>query len=183
MAALVLFSCARGGGQAEEPASTTEEPAAGLDAVFTDARHGYRISYPAEWSLVDHSGSGRLIRADISRGRTAGLQVRVQAGSAGALEEFANRYCRGFREEMLSHWGGTMEELERGLRLIGANRGFRVSFHARRRQGDQWLLVNYLVSRGGEVLVFQCGARFEERRHYEDLFERIVASLQFTGPG
>jgi hypothetical protein len=185
-ATLLALACGRERTEAPERVEAIEpgiDTVEGLDAVFADSRHGYRLSYPSDWTLADHSGTSHMIRADISRGKTAGLQIRVQARAAGSFEDRADRYARSFRDDMISHWGGSMEELDRGFLALGANRVFHVSFHARRKQGGEWLLVNYLVLHGDEAIVFQCGARFLERRSYEKLFEAVVASLDLAAPG
>jgi hypothetical protein len=182
-AALVLISCEQKPTERERAEAEVESATEALDGVFIDLRHGYRIAFPSSWALADHTRGNRMIRADISEGKTAGVQIRVVGTGEESFVEFADRYARSFRDDMLSHWGGTMEELDRGSRSLGANRGFCVSFHARRGQGGQWLLLNCLVPSGNNTIVFQCGAPFEDRRSYEELFEAIVPSLELDRHG
>jgi hypothetical protein len=150
------------------------------EAVFNDAAFGYRLLCPASWTLADYSSGDGLIRADITKGKEAGLQVRVQRQVTTPLEEYAEAYVRDFRRDMEAHWGSGLEELGRVFELPGGRRGFTITFRSRRSDGRSWFLKEYLVPMGGDVLVFQCGAPEEKRSDYEPVFDAVLKTLEFT---
>ena len=160
---------------------TPARPAEGGWATFVDRGGGYRIQYPASWTLRDRSAGGQLIRADLRGGRDLGIQVRVHRGVGTGFEAFVGWYVARFRADMQGHWGGEIAETARRHGAIGRHRGCQVGLVLTRGDGQQWFFKEYLWPHGDRVVALQCGTRLAQRGRDEPLLDSIAATLELVG--
>jgi hypothetical protein len=156
---------------ADSGSSTTAE----LSQVFRDRT--YRLRYPANWRLEDHSKAQKLIRADlISPSGDAGAQVRVQTISPGANREaFVDTYVARFISDMKGRWGGEIKVVDRVASRADL---IAVSLTHHRRDGQAWFFKEHLWFSDGQVVILQSGTRLANRDRDEPILDAIAATLQ-----
>jgi hypothetical protein len=161
----------------EQPASPA--PSGGLH-TFHDITGGYRIQYPAHWKLDDHTRADRLIRADISTGKVAGVQIRIEKGIAVDFPRYVDTYIERFKSDMTGHWGGDVTETDRRFEAIGAHEGCRISLILKRGDGQEWFFKEYLWPRGDWVYIIQAGTELDSRRENEPILDAMAASFELV---
>jgi hypothetical protein len=169
---------------AAAPAGETTEAAEPVKDVkkwyiFRDETENIQLHYPSHWEIRDHSAKDQLIRADLSDGKQAGLQVRVQKNVQTDLESFAQSYLEQFIADMKNHWKGDIGVIEQRVEQIGKHRGFRALLVLNRGDGQKWLLKEFIWKRDEKVVIFQAGARSGVIHIYEPLFDKIAGSFTF----
>jgi hypothetical protein len=147
--------------------------------IFRDESENIQLSYPSHWELIDHSSEDQLIRADLSDGKWAGLQVRVQKNVQEDLEQFAETYLEQFMSDMKNHWKGDIGVIDRGFDQIGKHRGFRALLVLNRGDGQKWLLKEFIWKKQDKTVIFQAGAQSGLIYIYEPLFDKIAGSFTF----
>lgn len=160
--------------KAEEPIKEVKEW-----KIFRDDTEHIQLHYPSHWGINDYSGKNQLIRADLSDGSRAGLQVRVQNDVQTDLENFAQSYLEQFMTDMKKHWKGDIGVIDRGFEQIGKHRGFRALLVQTRPDGQKWFLKEFIWKQDGKVVIFQAGARSGMIHIYEPLFDKIAGSFTF----
>lgn len=162
-------------------ASGRERPdgrAAAGTKIFTDREGGFRVEYPAAWQC--RAGApGALIRADLTDGRRAGLQIRAEQPVRQTLAQLTPGYTGRFIRDMNARWPGRVEILEQGDWRGGGNAGFRAILRQQRGTRGDWMLVIYLWRTGNRLIAFQGGALAADWPVYAPRFEEIAVSLTF----
>lgn len=151
---------------------------------FQDERWNYAVDYPTDWQLADHSSSSEMIRADIHRDNTVGIQIRVVRRGSSSFESFVETYIGRFIEDMTSHWQGTLSEHSKNFDRIGRHEGCEVRMVLLRGDGQRWLLKQYLwpvPNDADAVVVFQCGSSQTDQILNEQYLDTIARSFRFTG--
>ncbi|MFC1850531.1 hypothetical protein ACFL27_10100 [candidate division CSSED10-310 bacterium] len=148
--------------------------------IFRDRPGHYQIHYPGSWKLVDNSTRKQMIRADLNRDQTTGIQIRFYTSSRVTFKLFVDWYVKQFMTDMQKHWRGSMTEIERTYGFIGSHEGCSVSLILKRSDGQQWFLKQYLWPRGKNVVVFQCGTKFNLRAENEQTLDEIAQTFEFT---
>jgi hypothetical protein len=169
------------GATAGSETTETEEPIKDVKAwkIFRDETENIQLYYPSHWEIRDHSDKDQLIRADLSDGKRAGLQVRVQKNVQADLNDFAESYLEKFMTDMENHWKGDIGVIDRGFGQIGKHRGFRALLVLNRGDGQKWLLKEFIWKQDEKVVIFQAGARSSVIHIYEPLFDKIAGSFTF----
>ncbi len=175
----------------DEPAGSAAMPSEGQGdsrepplsgKVFTDERGGYSLRYPLEWTLRDHSSRDDMIRADLLGPDNSGLQIRILDFEPRDFNRFVDQYLRRFMDEMSSHHGGGIQELDRVFGALGQEDSCVAHIQLHRADGQQWLLLEYLWSMQGnmknKVLVFQGGTPAERAESLEPEILSIARSLR-----
>jgi hypothetical protein len=170
----------------QEAASSPVEPASPLSENlnrFHDKEGNYQINYPADWTLADRSGSDKMIRADLHKGNSVGVQIKIVKQGNTSFESFADAYIQRFINEMSRHWKSEMTELSRNFGWVGAHEGCRVRMKMERGDGQQWFFMKYLwpmVDGSNRVVVFQCGTLTKDQVINEPILDAVAQSLKFV---
>jgi hypothetical protein len=151
-------------------------------ATFTDSEGGYELRYPDSWSLQDRRSSKGFIRADVSKGREVGIQVRLDRAVEVDFETYVDRYRERFTKGMAGHWKGSFGETTRHCGLIGAHQGCRLREVFTRGDGEAWLFLQYLWPSGSDVIILECGTKLSARLEHEPQLETIAESLRLLKP-
>ncbi|MBN1327261.1 MAG: hypothetical protein JW996_04865 [Candidatus Cloacimonetes bacterium] len=146
---------------------------------YYDTEGGYQLKYPAEWSLEDHAFKQEMIRADISFGQEAGLQIRIME-ITGTETAFIDGYSNTFQREMSSYWQGKIYEKNRFQGIIGKYQGHKIDLIFNRDDGENWFFREYIWFRKGKAYVFQSGTKLENKEKYLPALDDIAASMIFT---
>jgi hypothetical protein len=189
VAVIAVMQRAERGGREEASGEPAPSPPAST-AVSADMRSfhdpagGYRIRYPSDWKLEDHSRADHLIRADISKGTETGAQIRIEKGISLDFPTYVNRYIERFKRDMTQHWGGQISVVDRRFGDIGAHPGCQVSLISKRRDSREWLFKEYLWPHGDWVYIVQAGTELGSRDENEPSLDAIAESLELTNePG
>jgi hypothetical protein len=150
-------------------------------STFVDAYGGYEFLYPSSWSLRDHSAGTGLIRADVTRGRDLGVQVRLVRGPGAPFAAYVTRYQEKFTRDMAGHWKGAFGDVSRDCGTVGVHEGCRLREVFRRGDGESWLFLQYLWPSGRDVIVFECGSRIGAGETNEPQLDAIAESLRLRG--
>ncbi|KQC02970.1 MAG: hypothetical protein APR54_02540 [Candidatus Cloacimonas sp. SDB] len=146
---------------------------------FQDESGLYAVNFPSNWQLEDSSYKNEMIRADIFHYNNTGLQIRMLSTSKDDLMDFCAFYIPQYMDEMESRWKGDIRELDREFKYIGKNYGCKSTIEFNRADGENWLLIEYIWLRKGNILVFQAGTEREEHLAQESVLDQIAASLEF----
>lgn len=150
--------------------------AAAAGRMFSDPA-GYRVPVPEDWQLADHTGKNQLIRADITRDKNAGIQIRLQRCTTGDFNQLTASASRQYRQDMSRHWGGDCVELGSETVSPGpavATRRFRLD----RKDGQRWYLQLSCVCLRDNLIIMQGGCLWDERDMFADVFDGMVAGIQ-----
>ena len=142
---------------------------------------GYRLSVPEAWRINDRTKADALIRADLVKGETAGVQVRLQRCPENGFDQLVEKAIASYREEMSGHWGGTCEVTAREPVKV-ADEGLTVRFRLERGDGSTWYLQESFVRSGTTLVVLQGGCLWDARTEIAPALDRIVASIRFDDP-
>lgn len=132
--------------------------------VLEDKTNGFRLQYPSDWQVTKFPNSADLVKANINKDKSAGLQVRIYS-------KFHRSDARLFRSKYLL--------LEKNSVTINGKAGFVISFDLARGDGSRWFLKQFLIPRGSSVYVLQSGTVLESREENEPLLDGIGNSLEF----
>ncbi len=158
----------------------TLEPNADGMLTFHDRKGRYEIKYPASWTLNDKTAAKHMIRADISHGDDIGFQIRMYNNADVPFDQFFNRYTKQFATQMQGHWGGTITREDVQFGEVGQKYpSARCSFIAKRKNGQEWLLKQYLWSSGRQVIALQSGMPLNQRDKNEPQLDRIAETFRF----
>lgn len=149
---------------------------------FHDKRWHYQIDYPVDWTMSDYSTSAKMIRADIHRGDSVGIQIRVVHLGNDSLESFVDAYIQRFVDDMRGHWKGEVTDISRKFDWIGNYQGCCVDMVMVRGDGQRWLFKHYLwptIDGSRRVVVFQCGTMVMDRDVNEPLLDAVAQSFRF----
>lgn len=124
--------------QAEQERQVEDQTASAtntsVEVTFSDSA-GYTVPIPEGWRLIDHTKRDQLIRADITKGKDAGVQVRLQKCSPDAFVEMEKALSHQYKLDMSKHWGGDCVEIETTTLRKGAlTRRFQLD----RKDGQRW---------------------------------------------
>ncbi len=145
--------------------------------VYADPA-GYRLQAPAGWQVRDRGARNELIRADLSSGSNAGVQVRLLACPPEAFDRTVDAAIESYISDMQSHWGGSVKEIGRTQGAEGdAARTVRI--RADRTNGESWFLRETFVRKARMLVVLQGGCRWTDRAAFAQAFDAITASLRF----
>jgi len=147
--------------------------------AFRDRLEEYRLYYPGDWTLSDHSDSRGLIRADIGIGNTTGLQIRVIKDIDQDFKTFTGTYLDNFMADMKGHWQGEFQVVEKDFGMIGKHHAFWASLIFSRGDGQEWFFKEYLWERGLDVVAIQAGTPSDMRDDYEPVLDEIAESFRF----
>ncbi len=147
-------------------------------AVFKDKNEDFQLKYPAHWQIEDHSDKDQLVRADISKDKTAGVQVRVQKNMKQEFKAFTASYLDHFTDDMTGHWKGTTTLISSKFEKIGTHHGFSAALVLKRGDGQKWFLKQFLWNKGDKVYILQSGAEYNKVHIYEPLFDKIAGSFK-----
>jgi len=148
--------------------------------VFQDDAENYLIRYPHDWSLEDSTSGGHMIRADITKDQSTGLQIRIHRAVSSDVHRYVASHVEQFLEDMKAHWKGSIHETGRHYGEIGTNSGCRVTMVFERSDGTNWFFKQYLWPRGDEVVLLQCGTPLESQLENEPILDRISATFEFV---
>ena len=178
---LILIGMTTGGC---EPIATPPIPRDAPDKMetFCDRAGGYQVRFPTTWELTDRTADDHMIRADIRSGREVGLQIRMYDNVEVPLCDFLDGYARQFSEEMLNHWGGHLQEAKRQVGRATVGESAEITYTHRRRDGEYWFFKQYLWSRDGCLVVFQCGTLNADRDENEPALDQIAETFQWAEP-
>lgn len=168
LSALFFLSCS--GNSDPEEAETDH-------SMFRDPA-GYTLEIPEGWDLSERTSGEGLIRADITANASMGLQVRLTEVSPSNFHLKAEQLLAGYCEDMESHWGGSLHEMERFSPDAG-DQALTVRIRSDRENGENWYLQESFVRGGSMLLVFQGGSRWTDREEAMVIFDEIVASSAF----
>ncbi len=147
--------------------------------VFQDKAENYLIRYPHDWNLKDNTSAGHMIRADITKDKNTGLQIRIHGAVSADFDRYVDSYVEQFVEDMKEHWKGSIRETGRRFEEIGANSGCLVTIVFERKDGTNWFFKQYLWPRKDEVHILQCGTPLESQIENEPILDRIAATFEF----
>jgi len=183
LAFLILVGCSSVEGPLDtasagktQPPPVTQSPSPSL---LVDDWGGYEVAVPEGWRLKDHTHTKNWIRADLVRSKTCGLQIRVYRDNAKPFDAFVDDFAETFIEEMEGHWGGEIREESRRFGAIGIHDGCRMALVHTRRDGQEWLFLEYLWPREDRVVLFQCGTLLEDRYSDEPSLDNLAATFRF----
>ena len=163
------------GATAKMPQHSHREP-----SLFVDPA-GFRIDVPPGWHVVNRTADNGLIRADFTRDKDMGVQIRLIRLHSGSFQDLIEQAVSAYRNEMSRHWGGSVLETERGV-LDDPHGAVNVRFKATRPDHAAWYLQQSLVRRGALVLVCQGGCPWSRRQEGAAALDRLVASIDFPAP-
>jgi len=161
--AVLASACGRG---KEGSAATFDDPA------------GYSLEVPEGWTLSDRTAGDGLIRADITRGDSIGIQVRLRLLIPSGFDSAVSRLLRDYVQDMSGHWGGHVAETGRIIPEVG-ERALTVRLRATRDDGSIWYLQESFVSSGDMLVVLQGGCAWTERGLARPAFDAMVESISF----
>ena len=147
--------------------------------TFTDAEGGYKLKYPSDW-MLEEGASNDIIRADITSDTSAGLQIRMLDNKNLDFDDFAKPYLVKFKNEMTTHWNGTMEQVSYRSSFISEVYFSRTAFEFSRADSEKWYLIEYLWQKDDKIIAFQCGIMYEKLIEFESLLDSIADSFEFT---
>ncbi|NNG01845.1 MAG: hypothetical protein HKM93_20835 [Desulfobacteraceae bacterium] len=156
---------------------------AGNLSRFHDKAGNYRIDYPSDWTLADHSGDDKMIRADIYKGDSVGFQIRIVDQGGVSFNSFVEDYIQRFVDDMSSHWDGEMTELSRDFGWTGGYQGCSVRMLLERGDGQRWFFKEYIwpmVDGSNRVVVLQSGSIDRDRGGNETTLDAIAESFRFN---
>jgi len=148
-------------------------------SVFRDTAEDYLIRYPRDWILKDNTSMGHMIRADITKDKNTGLQIRVHKTVSSDFHRYVDLYVMQFIEDMKEHWKGSLRETGRRFEEIGTSSGCLVTMEFERGDGTKWFFKQYLWPRKDDVYILQCGTPLESRLENEPMLDRIAATFEF----
>lgn len=147
---------------------------------FKDGTGGYEVSYPKGWLLVSKSNENGMIRADISKGNEAGLQIRKYSIGQQNSDEFVQSYLATFVEEMENHWSGKFTQLSFDKRDLRESSYYRVEYIFLRGDGLKWFFIEYVWVQDEKAIAFQCGIEERLVEKYRGEFDLIADSFRFV---
>jgi len=148
--------------------------------TFKDRAGGYLVSYPKGWLLVSKSGENGMIRADISKGNEAGLQIRKYTLGKQSRDEFVHDYLDTFVSEMENHWSGQFTQLSYDKRDLNESSYYRVEYSFLRGDGQKWFFIEYVWIQDETAIAFQCGIEERLVEKYRGEFDLIADSFRFV---
>ena len=139
---------------------------------------GYTVTIPSGWEAAEHFGTDNLIRADISKNSSMGLQIRLTDTTPYDFTSTAEAMIQDYAGDMSSHYGGYCTETERFYPEAG-DQALTACFHAEWEDGSEWFLQLSLVRRNSMLVIFQCGCSWEDRQEGRQHFDQVVESIVF----
>lgn len=140
---------------------------------------GYTIAIPPGWQATEHFGADHLIRADISKNGSMGLQVRLTDTTPHDFTSTAEAMIQDYATDMSSHYGGYCTETESSYPEAG-DEALTACFRSEWENGSEWFLQLSLVRRNDMLVIFQCGCSWEDRQEGRQRFDQVVESLVFA---
>jgi len=177
----LLFNKCSSGKQRENVEFVSEVEVAPLEwKIFKDRTGRYEVSYPKGWTLVSKSNENGMIRADISKGNEAGLQIRKYNISNKSSDDFVKVYLENFVQEMERHWSGKFTQLSFDKRDLKESRYYRVEYSFLRGDGQKWFFIEYVWVKEETAIAFQCGIEDRLVEKYRSEFDLIADSFKFV---
>ncbi len=121
-----------------------------------------------------------MIRADISKGNEAGLQIRKYTLSKQNSDEFVQSYLDTFVDEMENHWSGKFTQLSFDKRDLRESNYYRVEYSFLRGDGQKWFFIEYIWVQAETAIAFQCGIEERLVEKYRGEFDLIADSFRFV---
>jgi len=147
--------------------------------TFTDDEGGFKLKYPSDWMLED-GGDNPMIRADIAKDSSVGLQIRMFTNNDVDFEKFTTKYLNTFKNDMESRWNGTITLISSESSQNDNINFNRTAFEFSRNDGEQWHLLEYLWKKEKVVITFQCGIAIDNTKEFEPILDSIADSFEFN---
>ncbi|MFH0827239.1 MAG: hypothetical protein V1923_05105 [Candidatus Omnitrophota bacterium] len=147
--------------------------------VLEDEQNGYRIHYPFGWQVTRFPNSADLVKANINRDSSTGLQVRIYPTNGRDFNSFVDWYVKDFMLQMKGGPRGNISLIDKNFTYIGVNEGCMISFDSLKEDGSRWFMKEYLIPAGDKVYVLVSGTIFSSREQNEPLLDSIAQSLEF----
>ncbi len=148
------------------------------EIVFSDPA-GYEFTLPIGWTLYDKSKSGKLIRADITKGNNSGIQIRLTKCKAENFENWVNKSIEKYKTDMSQHHKGEIKETDRENVNIGDG-AVSVSLYAKWASGKEWYFQEVFILFGDKVVIMQGGALWANHEGFASEFCTIAESFKST---
>jgi len=146
--------------------------------TYTDSKAGYKLRYPSNWMLEDGSDN-EMIRADIAKNTSVGLQIRMLKNKNLDFDEFAEQYLVKFENEMATNWNGSMRQVSSRSSFISDVYFNRTAYEFSRVDGGNWYLIEYIWQKDEKIIAFQCGIMYEKLIEFEQILDSIADSFKF----
>jgi len=148
-------------------------------STYTDSKGGYKLKYPSDWMLEDRGDKG-MIRADIAKNTSAGLQIRMLENRNLDFEDFTEQYLVRFKNEMSTHWNGSIRQVSSRSSFINDVYFNRTAYEFSRTDGERWYLIEYIWQKDTKVIAFQCGVMYEKLIKFEPFLDSIADSFEYN---
>lgn len=146
--------------------------------IFTDEKGGYKFKYPSDWMLED-GGGNPMIRADIAKNTSVGLQVRMFTGNNVDFDDFVVEYLNTFKSDVVDHWSGAIVQTSTESSFSNDVHFNRTTFQFSRKDGEEWYLIEYLWKKEDKVITFQCGIAIDKVQEFEPILDSITDSFEY----
>jgi len=147
--------------------------------MYTDSKGGYKLKYPSNWMLED-GGDNEMIRANIAKDTSVGLQIRMLENKNLDFDDFAEQYLLKFENEMTTHWNGSIRQVSSRSSFISDVYSNRTAFEFSRTDSERWYLIEYIWQKDEKIITFQCGIMYEKLIKFELILDSIADSFEFT---
>jgi len=148
--------------------------------TLEDSVNGYKIEHPLDWSATTFPNSTDLVKANIFKDSTTGVQVRIDSSRDMDFDSFVKWYSDDFMKQMQGRWGGSIEIIEqKNISLAGENCSV-TTFDLKRDDGQRRFFKVYLIPHDGKIYLMQCGSPFDARSSIEPIIDSIAGSFSFT---
>ncbi len=146
--------------------------------IFTDEKGEFKFKYPSDWMLED-GGGNPMIRADIAKNTSVGLQVRMFTGNNVDFDDFVVEYLNTFKSDMVDHWSGAIVQTSTESSFSNDVHFNRTTFQFSRKDGEEWYLIEYLWKKEDKVITFQCGIAIDKVQEFEPILDSITDSFEY----
>ena len=147
--------------------------------TYSDSKGGYKLKYPTNWMLED-GGDNEMIRADIAKDTSVGLQIRMLENKNLDFDDFAEQYLLKFENEMTTHWNGSIRQVSSRSSFISDVYFNRTAFEFSRTDSERWYLIEYIWQKDEKIITFQCGIMYKKLIKFEPILDSIADSFEFT---
>jgi hypothetical protein len=147
--------------------------------TFTDEEGGFKFKYPSDWMMED-GGENPMIRADIAKDTSVGLQARMFNSKNVDFDDFAADYINTFKNDMITHWNGTIRQISSESSSSNNVNFNRTAFEFSRNDGEQWYLLEYLWKKEDKIITFQCGIAIDKVQEFEPVLDSIADSFEYV---
>jgi hypothetical protein len=147
--------------------------------IFTDEEGSFKLKYPSDW-MIEDGGENPMIRADIAKNTSVGLQIRMFTSNNIDFDDFTEEYVNTFKSDMVTHWNGTIRQISSESSLNDNVNFNRTAFEFSRNDGEQWYLIEYLWKKEDKIITFQCGIAIDKVQEFEPVLDSIADSFEYV---